>query len=181
MARDKRGGDLSFFGLSIYMGLFCCPRLQSYWESSQRSPLHNITRVMTLFRFQQLKRFIPICDPRADNGASFFFNKLQPLFDHTIETSKLLWLPGTNVSVEKMMVMMHGRSAKTVRTINKHIGAGFKIWAVCEAGYFCFSFPHSNKYPWRYCSEYKGRLPHSSAIVARLCKELPRTRRGFAG
>ena len=35
-------------------------------------------------------------------------------------------------------------------------------------------FPHSNENPWRDCRQYRGTLPHSAAVVARLFEELPR-------
>ena len=70
--------------------------------------------------------------------------------------------------------MCYGRSAETVRMRNKPIGSGFKIWSICDAGYTFYAFPHSNRQPWRYTSNYKSELPHSSAVVARLVDELPR-------
>lgn len=61
-----------FFGLTIYMGVFPCPRLEDYWDVSGKSPRHSICKAMGLARFQQIKRFIHICEPSGDNGKSFF-------------------------------------------------------------------------------------------------------------
>lgn len=93
---------------------------------------------------------------------------------HVFATSKRLQVPGKNLSVDEMMVMMHGRSTESVRMKNKPIKCGFKMWAICDHGYTFYAFPHSNRAQWRDCLKYKGILSHSSAVVARLCDEIPR-------
>ena len=167
-----------FFGLCIYMGIYQSPRIEDYWVRKGNGPCHTITNVMPLKRFQQLKRYVHICDPEGDNGQSFFFNKVEPLFESIVKTSKRLWTPCQNLSVDEMMVMNYGRSSETVRMRNKPIGSGFKIWAICDAGYMFYAFPHSNRDPWRHCGYYKTKLSHASAVVARLTDELPRQRQG---
>lgn len=163
-----------FMGICIYMGVYKCPRVEDYWDSSSQSPSHAITKYMPLLRFQQIKRYLHICDPCGDNGKTFFFDKVQPFFDAVLWASKRLWIPGFNLSADEMMVMNYGRSSEKVRIRNKPIGSGFKIWALCDAGYMFYAFPHSNRHPWRACMAYKGVLPYSSAVVARLTDELPR-------
>ena len=91
--------------------------------------------------FQQLKRYIQICDSHGDNGKSFFFSKVEPLFSYIREPCKSVWTPGCRVSVEEMMVTCMRRCSETVRVNNKPIGQGFKLWALCERGYV-FDFSH---------------------------------------
>lgn len=171
----------NFLGICVYMGAFKCPRMEEYWDRSGRAPVQEITKSISLFRFQEIKRFIHICDPTGDNGSSYFFNKVEPLMSQVFNTSKHLWIPGKNISVDEMMVMMHGRSSESVRMKNKPISCGFKMWEICDRGYTYFSFPHSNRSPWRDCTNYKNILPHSSAVVARLSDELPRKAQGRTG
>lgn len=87
------------------------------------------------FLFQQIKRFVHICEPTGDKCKSLFFNKVELLFTHVMNTLEHLWIPGMNVSTDEMTVMKHGRSREPVRMKNKPIRFGFKIWAHYDSGY----------------------------------------------
>ena len=163
-----------FFGILIYMGLYRVSSQEEYWECNSTLPKHPIAQAMPLVRYQQIKRFLHVCDPLGDNGATFFFNKLEPLLSHVRATSKQLWFPQYRVAVDEMMILCNGRSYETVRMKNKPIGAGYKIWALCDRGYVYEYFPHSNKQPWKELENYKGTLTRHSAVVVRLVESLPR-------
>lgn len=64
-----------FFGIIMYMGVFRCSRLTDYWSTCEMTPRHNITKFMSLTRFQQIKRYLHINDVHGDNGRSFFLTK----------------------------------------------------------------------------------------------------------
>lgn len=96
------------------MKLFRAPRIEAYWDKRRRTPRHEITMNMTLLCFQQLKHFLPVCDPCGENGKSSFFMEIESLFQTLMNTSKKLWKPGKNMVVYEMMVMMYGRWSKTV-------------------------------------------------------------------
>ena len=180
--RATTSGELkAFVGLTIYMGIFKCPRLEDYWDRTGSGPLHSIMNCMTLYRFQQLKRFLHIYHPSTDGSSEWFFNKFEPLISHVRYMSKKLWVPAHKVSVDIIMFMNYGRSAETVRMRNNPIGAGFKLWALSDAGYVVSFYPHSNRNPWKDSAEYKSKLSHSSAVVARLRDDLPRALPGITG
>jgi hypothetical protein len=161
-----------FLGIVIYMGLFPLPEVSQYWQSGL-GPVHSVSTVMNLKRFQQIKRFIHVSDHRGDKSNEFFFNKLEPLMSHVRSASKRRWKPGRRLAVDEMMIICHGKSSETVRMRGKPIGAGFKMWAICDAGYVYDFFPHSNKDGWKFTQKYKGVLMSFSAIVATLVDTLP--------
>lgn len=72
------------------------------------------------------------------------------------------------------MVMNYGRSLETVRMRNKPIGSGLKIWALCDNGYTYYAYPHSHRFPWHCCEDYRNVLNHCEAIVVRLIESLRR-------
>lgn len=70
--RENNAPELnSFIGIIIYTGVFRSSRTTDYWNRDGRSPTHKITQYMALTSFNQLKRYLHICDPSGDNGKSF--------------------------------------------------------------------------------------------------------------
>jgi Transposase IS4 len=124
-----------WIGILVYIGLFPSPSVLDYWCTGKEKPIHRMSSIMSLTRFQQLKRYLHISDPDDTSSSTFFFNKAEPLMTHVQEVSRRRWSPGRRVAVDEMMVMCHGRSSETVRMKNKPIGAGFQMWALCDSGY----------------------------------------------
>ena len=131
----------SFLGVLLYMGLHTAACIEDYCSRADDTPVHAISKVISMARFQQLKRYIHVCDPHGDNVKSVFFGKVEPLFGHIRETCKSVWTRRCRVSVDEMMVTCMGRCLETVRVKNKPIGQGFKLWALRERGYV-FDFSH---------------------------------------
>jgi hypothetical protein len=52
-----------FIGIIIYMGVFRQSNVDKYWSTNPEYPQHTITHFMTLFRFQQLKRYLHVSNP----------------------------------------------------------------------------------------------------------------------
>ncbi|CAG8511819.1 6319_t:CDS:1, partial [Dentiscutata erythropus] len=46
-----------------------------------------------------------------------------------------MYIPGSNVAIDKMMIRFSGRSKHTFRIKNKPISEGYKIISLCEKGY----------------------------------------------
>nr|AHE80947.1 putative transposase [Tuber indicum] len=80
---------------------------------------------MRYIRFQQLKRYLHISEPSESPIPTQKFEKPQ----------KECFLPSTNVAVDEMMIRFLGRSAHTIKMPNKPISLGYKVLALCDAGY----------------------------------------------
>ena len=124
---------LIFIGICIYFGLFRCGAIESQWKKDTRRPIHRMLEYMTLFRFQQIRRFLHISLPNPDKTS--YYSKLEPLLSHVRATSQEIYLPSSNLSVDEMMIRFSGRHAHTFRLKNKPIPEGFKILALCDYGY----------------------------------------------
>ena len=143
-----------FIGILIYMGLHPEGETVVYWHEDIRTgPTHTPALHMSLQRFQQLQRFIHISPPggppelSADDIEKMtqkqkdsypdkeWWRKIEPLLTMFRNNCKAYMQPGSNVSVDEMMIRFHGRSKHTTKMPNKPIPKGYKIWALCEAGY----------------------------------------------
>ena len=58
-----------WLALVIYMGIFKLPSIEDYWKLDDIYPTHEITNLMSLFRFQQISRMI-------DNRFDLFYFKI---------------------------------------------------------------------------------------------------------
>jgi hypothetical protein len=134
-----------WIALIIYQGLYKLPSLEQYWNENGRLPIHNISRQMSLKRFEQIKRYLHISSPAAT--IKNYFDKLEPLLSHIRDVSKKFYVPSSNVSVDEMIIRFSGRSTHTVRIKNKPTPEGFKVLSLCDSGYTFTFLPTSRVVP----------------------------------
>ncbi|CAJ0636806.1 9774_t:CDS:2, partial [Entrophospora sp. SA101] len=72
-----------WLALVIYMGIFKLPAIKDYWVIDSYYPSHEVIKMMTIKRFNEIKRFLHISDHYAEH--SNFFMKLEPLSSHIRE------------------------------------------------------------------------------------------------
>src|SRR4051812_27426425 len=72
---------LIFLALCLYCGLFKAGgSIEWLWDKDPHKPTHHITQHMSLFRFQQIKRFLHISLHGVNTGD--YYSKLEPLLSH---------------------------------------------------------------------------------------------------
>ncbi|CAG8525093.1 10017_t:CDS:2 [Acaulospora morrowiae] len=120
-------------------GLFNSPSLNQYWNENTKLPIHNISKQMLLFHFEQIKRYLHVSSPIAI--INNYFEKLEPLLSKIRDVSKQLYTPSSNVSVDEMIVRFSGRSVYMVRIKNKPTPKSFKILSLCKSGYIYIFLP----------------------------------------
>jgi len=64
-----------------------------------------------------------------------WWKKPEPLNSIIGNPAKKCFLPSINVAIDQMMIQFLGRSALSIKIPNKPIGLGYKVPAVCDAGY----------------------------------------------
>ncbi len=70
-----------------------------------------------------------------------WFHKVQPLIDHVRDVSiGLIWVLGTWMSIDEMMIRFMGRSNQTHRVKNKPISQGFNSFVLCTYHGFVINF-----------------------------------------
>jgi len=124
-----------FLAILIHLGLLGGASPRIFWR-----PVGGVVREpmsrMRYIRFQQLKRYLHISEPsKASIPAQEWWKKLEPLNSSLRKCSKNCFLPSTNVAIDEMMIRFQGRSAHTIKMPNKPISLGYKVLALCDAGY----------------------------------------------
>jgi len=154
--KETTPGELRIFiGLIIKMGLHKESRLALYWSKRGRNGWRKISKrplqryrirsakypyriqrsCMSLNRFEQLKRYFHVADPRVQLDLKHWHQKLEPLASILRQRFRQYYLPGTKVAIDEMVVRFCGRSRHTLKIRNKPIKEGYKIFALCDHGY----------------------------------------------
>lgn len=70
-------------------------------------------------------------EEKIDETTKVWFHKLQSFIDHVQEVSfQLIFVLGTLLSLDEMMIQFCGRSAETHWIKNKPIGEGYKLFVL---------------------------------------------------
>ena len=146
-----------WIGLIIHMGLHKEPSISLYWSKgssygwrkikkptrraqwSGKQALYGKFRVpkscMSLNRYEQLKKYFHISDPRVSLEPKDWYKKVDPLASILQKRYRYFYLPGTKVAIDEMVVRFSGRSQHTLKIRNKPVKEGYKIFALCSHGY----------------------------------------------
>ena len=205
-----------FLAILIYLGLYPQNGIEELWNTDSTGPVHEISKEITLKRFQQIKRYLHISKPQDNNLQSHnpqgnnsqvnipqannpqvnnhlannsqannsqvkknpYYTKVEPLLSHICDTSKKLYIPSSNVSVDEMMVRFSGRSNHTIRIRGKPTPEGYKIFALCDHGYTYTFLPSSRVYKNEEVSIVDGNT-YTGSVVLHLALQLPYKRKPF--
>lgn len=147
----------AFVSCAIYMGIHPLGDTTLYWNPNQeKAATHPLTNVLSLIRYQQLRRYFHISDPRSaeglrvesieeeedgmpqENVQSVWWHKIEPLVSEFRNNCKRYWRPSTCVAVDEMMIRFFGRSHHTFKMPGKPIKEGYKLWGLCDSGYLYY-------------------------------------------
>ncbi|PVH80700.1 hypothetical protein DL98DRAFT_515342 [Cadophora sp. DSE1049] len=92
-----------YIGIRIYIGI--------YKENKAKS----------LRRFEALHTSFRLCTSNPDHDFKAVFNRLEPLNTHIRETSRKLWIPGRDITINKAMSRYQGRSKDILKILEKPI------------------------------------------------------------
>jgi hypothetical protein len=107
-----------------------------------------------------------------------YYTKVEPLLSHICDTSKKLYIPSSNVSVDEMMVRFSGCSNHTIRIRGKPTPEGYKIFALCDHGYTYTFLPSSRVHKNEEVSIVDG-ITYTGSVVLHLALQLPYKRKPF--
>jgi hypothetical protein len=150
------------------MGFTSEPELKDYWcEDSSNDTIHAnhpLSRYMTQYRYEQLRRYFHISAPPQVSGgyvstnypleptpeqtlqlseerlSGIWWHKVHIVLDMLRKASKELYIPSSNVSIDEAMVRSFGRSSHTFKMLNKPISQGFKLFVLADHGYVYYFY-----------------------------------------
>ena len=99
------------------MGLGELPTIGDYWNlAGDGIVFMEIPHNMSLNRWEDLKRYFKISNPRTDQdskGANWY-TKLEPLLAHFRAACLHYYQAGRNISIDKQLLLFKGRSKHTM-------------------------------------------------------------------
>jgi hypothetical protein len=132
---------------------------------------------MTQTRFKQLKQFLHISYLESDElrrtGSKDWWHKLELLASRFYKAAQKHYIPGSNLSVNKIMVRCFGRTLHTYKIPNKPIKQGYKIFALAEHGYIWTFSWSSRQLGIEEMFKWPGLTPTGSMVVE-LIERLPK-------
>lgn len=162
-----------WLGIVIYSGVFKLPSIRDYWKSSDKYPSHKITDYMSLTKFEQIKRFFHISNPlEVISEDTLWYHKIEPLASCILDSCMKYYLPSSNLSVDEMIIRFSGRSPHTVRMKNKPTPEGYKVFALCDAGY-TYNFMFTSRIKKKESVQNIPGINQTGCEVYHLIKELP--------
>ena len=144
--------------------------MEEYWENSDTSAAHPITRSLSRNRIREI--YLRFCMWDPTQHISSVFEMVISWSDHIQNTSSRYWRPSSTISVDEAMVRFTGRSKDIVHLPNKPISVGYKIWAIADAGYILRWLFHSKGLGPVELLKFPGLAP-TQAVVAHLLSQLP--------
>ena len=135
---DTTVGEIkAFIGILILMGICRLPRLRLYWTTQYPYISPGICEIMSLTRFEQIYRFLHLCDSEQQVAAG------QPGYDYFFKVRKLLDLLSPRflsqyntheeLSVDEAMIPFKGRLSIKQYMKDKPTKWGIKVFVLADA------------------------------------------------
>ena len=107
-----------FLGVSMWMSIVKLPRAQMYWNNTYK--VSHVSEVMTVNRFDEIKRFVDFNDNQAQDARTDKLHKVRPLIDGLRE--RLNQIPKEQcMCVDEQIVPFKGRSEIKQYTVHHTI------------------------------------------------------------
>jgi Transposase IS4 len=121
-----------FFGILLTIALWKLPPRVYLW--SKQGPLSGLP--ISKNRFEQILKFLHFKDrgPTPQKGRPWW-EKLDPILPMLRSKCQYYWSPGSNLTVDEVMLKFEGRSSQKTTIPGKPIPVGFKLFALADAGY----------------------------------------------
>jgi hypothetical protein len=119
----------------IYLGIHREISIKDHWKApslGDQRPLHSFTKFMPLLKFELITRYFRTfdytkLDMRDKSDLPKTFQAAKEWSDHIQKASTKLYLPGTNLTVDKYIIPFTGRSKEITVIKNKPTPVGFKV------------------------------------------------------
>lgn len=162
----------NFISIKVIMGIVSMPSYLDYWSSKTRYPL--VADVMSLKRYQEIRRYIHFVDNNETNSDPYF--KIRP-FVERIRQNCLKVEEESRFSIDEMVIPYKGTKAGKKRQYNprKPRKWGFKNLVRAGASgviYDFFLYAGNDTFENCYFTDEEEGLGWGAKAVLRLCKSI---------
>lgn len=164
-----------FFGILLMMGIVSMPSYTDFW--SMTTNYKNISDVMSLKRFQKIRRYLHFSDNISAQNSVDQLVKIRPVLDAVVTNCRKI-SQETEQSIDEMMVPYKGTRAGNLHQYiqNKPHKWGFKIFVRAGVSGIVYDFvPYTGKGMTVDLSDEERTLGVGGQVVVLLCKTIPPT------
>ncbi|XP_057308993.1 piggyBac transposable element-derived protein 3-like [Hydractinia symbiolongicarpus] len=167
---DITEGDIQkFIACVLYMSIVKLPSTRDYWSSSIGIP--QVAKVMTVNRFEEIKRFIHFSD-NATADKTDKINKIRPLVNKLNEQLRTIPIE-ESLAVDEQIVPFKGRHSIKQYNPKKPHKWGFKVFVLSGVSGFSYNFEVFTGGADNVCAQNEPDLGASSNVVVRLARVIP--------
>lgn len=125
----------AFLGMNFVMGYHCLPTFRSYWSTDPDMGVPYIAKVMTINRFEEIRRNLHFTDnsnepPKSDPCYDRAF-KIRSIIDHFNQAFQNAMTNTKTQAIDEHMIKFKGHNIMKQYVKNKPVKWGFKMW--CRA------------------------------------------------
>lgn len=158
-----------FLGITMWMSLIVLPSARRYWNA--RYKVNNVSEVMTVNRWEEIKRFIHFNDNTAAEPDGDRLYKIRPLITQIRDC--LNTIPKEeSLCVDEQVVPFKGRSRLKQYNKSKPHKWGYKIWVLSGKSGFAYDMEVYTGQENHVLAEEKDCGP-SANVVVRLARTIP--------
>lgn len=155
-----------FVGIIYWSSLVRQPTTRRHWSPNTRFP--QIADVMTINRFERLKKYIHFADNSISNKS---IDKIMPVLDEIRTACKKLPLE-ENLSCDEQIIPFKGRiSLKTYNPKKPHKW-GYKMWVLSGVSGISYNFELFGDKDATQVIQGEPNLGAASNVIVRLCRDI---------
>jgi len=158
-----------FLGITMWMSLIVLPSARRYWNAKYK--VNHVSEVMTVNRWEEIKRFIHFNDNTAAEPDGDRLHKIRPLITQIRDC--LNTIPKEeSLCVDEQVVPFKGRSRLKQYNKSKPHKWGYKIWVLSGKSGFAYDMEVYTGKENHVLAEEKDCGP-SANVVVRLARTIP--------
>ena len=127
----------AWLGICVANGCHPVPNKKLIWSNEFAYGMPRLATVMSLTRFEQIKRYLQVNDNSKESASSDRLFKIRPLLSALSRNCTRVYNPHREVAVDEMDIPFKGRSPYKSRIIYKRAGDGFLLlsWFLSRVSY----------------------------------------------
>lgn len=131
----------TFIGFLIFSGYHTLPSERDYWSEDEDLGISLVKNSLSRNKFIEIKKMLHFANnTEASNNKNDRGFKVRKLITNSNSNFQKFGIFDECLSVDEMMVRYYGRHGIKQFLRGKPIRFGYKLWALCGSGGYCYNF-----------------------------------------